>query len=436
MAQERGAWTGTVGFVLASMGSAVGLGNIWRFSYITGEHGGAAFILVYIGCMLAVGLPIMLAEFLIGRRTQRNVVGAFRTLRPHSFWELTGWLGVVAGFVILSYYAVVGGWVLHYLYLSLADNFQGRSAEQISALFTALSSSPLTQVFWHAVFMAMTIAIVARGVSGGLEWGNKIMMPLLFLLLCVLLVYALQTDGARQGLAFLLRPRWHQISAEGVLEALGQAFFSLSVGMGVMITYGSYLSRDTNLVRAGLYIAVSDTAVALLAGFVIFPLVFTFQLEPASGPGLIFRTLPITFSLLPAGQLIAALFFLLLTFAALSSAISLLEVVVAYCIDEKGWSRAWASWGLGGAIFLCGIPSALGEWFLGVMDTLATNYLLPLGGLLIALFTGWALSTKERHGEFMSGEIRQVFYTGWVLLLRFITPVAVALILLRSFVLF
>lgn len=436
MAQERGSWSGTLGFVLAAMGSAVGLGNIWRFSYITGQYGGAAFVLVYLGCVLAVGIPIMLAELVIGRRTQRNPVGAFRTLRPRSPWIATGWLGVVSSFVILSYYSVVGGWVLHYIVLSLTDSFAGRSPEHIGGLFAALADSPFRQIFWHALFMLITTAIVARGVYGGLEWGNKIMMPLLFLLLCFLLVNSLRTEGAREGLDFLLRPRWQDLSAKGALVALGQAFFSLSVGMGTMITYGSYLSRKTNLVRSTVYVAASDTGIAILAGFVIFPLVFTFQLEPGSGPGLIFRTLPIAFGLLPTGQVVAVLFFLLLTFAALSSSISLLEVVAAYFIDEKGWSRTQASWGLGGIIFLCGIPSAMGEKFLGLMDALATNYLLPLGGLLIALFTGWVLSSRERREELMSGEIRPIVYLGWIFLLRFITPVAVAIILLRPLGLF
>ncbi len=439
MAQERGSWSGELGFVLAAMGSAVGLGNIWRFSYITGQYGGAAFVLVYVGCVLAVGIPIMLAEFLIGRRTQRNPIGAFRNLRPRSPWIATGWLGVVGSFVLLSFYAVVGGWVLHYIVLSLTDSFAGKSAENIGGLFAALVSSSAMQIFWHGVFMLITIAVVARGVQGGIEKGNKIMMPLLFLLLCFLLVNSLRTEGVWQGIDFLLRPRWQDLSAEGILAALGQAFFSLGVGMGTMITYGSYLSRETNrktnLVRSVLYLAASDTGIAILAGFVIFPLVFTFQLEPGSGPGLIFQTLPIAFGLLPLGQIVAILFFLLLTFAALSSSISLLEVVAAYFIDEQGWSRARASWGLGGLIFLCGIPSAVSENFLGLMDA-STNYLLPLGGLLVALFTGWVLSSRERREEFMSGETRQISYLVWIFLIRFISPVAVAIMLLGPLGLF
>ena len=432
MGQGRENWSGTLGFVLAAMGSAVGLGNVWRFSYITGEYGGAAFILVYLGCVVAVGIPIMIAELLIGRSTQRNVVGAFATLRPRSPWIMTGWLGVLTGFVLLSYYSVVGGWVLHYISLSIADSFAGQSTEATKQLFATLSASPALQVFWHAVFMAVTIWFVARGVSRGIEWGNKIMMPALFFMLCFLLVYALTTDGAAEGIAFLMTPHWDKISAKAVLEALGQAFFSLSIGMGTLVTYGSYLNRDTQLPRAVLFVAVSDTAIAILAGFVIFPLVFTFQLEPNAGPALIFETLPAAFGQLPFGQWIALLFFLLLTFAALSSAMPLLEVVVAYFIDEKGWSRMRASWVFGGVIFAVGIPSALDGGFFGFMDMLTTNYLLPVGGLLIALFAGWSMTHTERQAEVPTSDLSSGLYLAWVFLLRFVAPAAVAVILLRS----
>jgi len=432
----RGNWSSAIGFILAALGSAVGLGNVWRFPYITGQYGGAAFILLYIGCVLAVGIPILLAELLIGRRTQRNPVGAFRILRPRSPWVVTGWLGVVSGFVILSYYAVVGGWVLHYLYLSLINSFSGKSPEQITALFANLNGQPWLQVFWLLMMMLLTILVVSRGVSRGIEAGNKIMMPLLFLLLLGLLVYALQTDGASAGLEFLLRPQWHKIGPAAVLEALGQALFSLSLGMGTMVTYGSYLSRQTHLVRSAFFVGLGDTLVAILAGFVLFPLVFSFGLEPSAGPGLIFRTLPIAFAQLPGSYLVALAFFVLLSFAALTSAISLLEVVCAYFVDEQGWARKNASWILGTMIFVLGIPSALGEQFLGFMDGLATNYLLPLGALLIAVFTGWVLTRDELRNAFSAGEISPFRFMGWWLLIRFISPVAVILIFLHQLGLF
>ncbi len=436
MAQSRDNWSGTLGFVLAAMGSAVGLGNVWRFSYITGEYGGAAFILVYLGCVVAVGVPIMLAELLIGRRTQRNVVGAFATLRPGTPWSVAGWVGVTVCAAILSYYSVVGGWVLHYISLSLVDSFSGQSTTAIGQLFQSLSDNQALQVFWHAVFMGTTIWFVSRGVSRGIERANKIMMPALFLMLCFLLVYALTTEGAAEGIAFLLTPHWDKIGPKAVLEALGQAFFSLSVGMGTLITYGSYLRRDARLPRSALFVTASDTGIALLAGFVIFPLVFTFQLAPNGGPALIFETLPTAFGQLPFGQFLAVLFFLLLTFAALSSAMPLLEVVVAYFVDEKGWTRMRASGIMGSVIFALGVPSALNGGFFGLMDMLATNYLLPLGGLFVAIFAGWLLTHQERQAEVPASALSPSLYLVWVFLLRFVAPIAVTIILLQSVGLF
>jgi NSS family neurotransmitter:Na+ symporter len=433
---SRGHWSGAVGFILASVGSAVGLGNVWRYPYITGEYGGAAFIVVYIGCVLAIGIPLMLAEFLIGRRTQRNPVGAFKTLRPGQLWFFTGWLGVVSSFVILSYYAVVGGWVLHYVYLAGINSFSGKFPKQIMTLFAGLDANPWLQTFWLMIFMFFTVFIVSRGVSRGIEIGNKIMMPLLFVLLLVLLLYAVQTRGAAAGLEFLLRPQWQKLGRAAVLEALGQALFSLSLGMGAMITYGSYLSRQSNLVGCTFFVAIGDTLVAILAGFVVFPLVFSFGLKPSAGPGLIFQTLPIAFAQLPAGYWVALAFFVLLGFAALTSSISLLEVACAYFVDEQGWARKKASWTLGSVIFLLGIPSAASGAFLGFMDGLATNYLLPIGAMLIALFTGWVLTHDERKEEFNSGEDSEARFAGWSFLIRFVSPVALFLIFLHQLRLF
>jgi NSS family neurotransmitter:Na+ symporter len=432
-AAARGQWSTGLGFVLAAAGSAIGLGNLWKFPYITGRNGGGAFILIYLGCVLLIGVPILVAELLIGRKTQRNPVGAFTLLRPGTGWPAVGWLGVASGFVILSYYGVVAGWVLDYVVLSLGDSFSGRSAEEIHGLFSGLAGSVPRQVFWQALFMGMTIAIVAAGVHGGLERGNEIMMPLLALFLFALALFAATTEGAAAGYAFVLRPRWDQVSAQSFLDALGQAFFSLSLGMGAMMTYGSYLGRETNLFRSAWWVALSDTGIALLAGLMIFPLVFSFPgLEPAAGPGLLFRTLPVAFSRLPVAWLLATLFFLLLTFAALSSAISLLEVVVAYFVDERGWSRRVAAPALGAVIFLAGIPSAMGEEVLGFMDSAASNYMLPIGGLLTAVFAGWVLSGHERREELEHHALRLFLFRGWSFLLRYVSPVAVGLVFLQQ----
>jgi NSS family neurotransmitter:Na+ symporter len=430
--ETRGHWSSGLGFVLAAAGSAVGLGNIWKFPYITGRNGGGAFLLIYVGCIVFIGMPILLAEFLIGRKTERNPVGAFRALRPGTPWVLAGWLGVASGFVILSYYGVVAGWVLDYVYLSLGNRFSGLSPGETHELFTGLTASLPRQMWWQGLFMALTITLVAGGVQRGIERGNEVMMPLLVLFLGGLLVYAATTSGAGVGYEFMLRPRWDQVTPQAFLDAMGQAFFSLSLGMGAMVTYGSYLARETNLFRSAWYVAASDTGIALLAGLVIFPLVFTFGLEPAAGPGLLFRTLPVAFAQLPASWLIASLFFLLLTFAALSSAISLLEVVVAYFVDERGWSRPRAAFGLGAVIFLCGIPSAMGESVLAFMDALASNYMLPIGGLATAVFAGWVLTGHERRGEFIERPIWLALFRGWSFLLRYVSPVAVAIVFLQQ----
>ncbi|MDH3446496.1 MAG: sodium-dependent transporter, partial [Deltaproteobacteria bacterium] len=325
--KPRENWSGSLGFILAAIGSAVGLGNVWRFPYVTGEYGGGAFFLIYIFCVFIVGIPVMLAEFLIGRNTQRDAVGAFRTLRPRSAWVFTGWLCVATGFIILSYYAVVGGWVLHYLYLAVTDRFSGVAPQDIAALFSTLAENSGLQIFWHGVFMFLTIAIVAGGINRGIELGNKVMMPALFFLLCGLVIYALQTPGAAAGIGFLFNPRWEQVGPQAVLEALGQALFSMSLGMAAMVTYGSYLSHDTSLPKAALWVAAGDTFVAVLAGLVVFPIVFSFGLKASAGPSLIFQTLPVAFSQFPGGFILAAAFFILLSFAALTSAMSLLEVV-------------------------------------------------------------------------------------------------------------
>ena len=435
-ANTRESWSSSVGFILAAIGSAVGLGNVWRFPYITGEYGGGAFFLIYIFCVLIVGAPVMLAEFLIGRNTQRDAVGAFRTMRPGSPWQLTGWLCVATGFVILSYYAVVGGWVLHYFYLAVTNRFSGAPPEDIAALFSALSASPALQIFWHAVFMVLTIVIVAGGINRGIELGNKVMMPTLFFLLCLLVISALQVPGAAKGIAFLFTPRWQQVGPVAFLEALGQALFSLSLGMAAMVTYGSYLSRGTSLPKAALWIISGDALVATLAGLIVFPIVFSFGLKVSAGPSLVFQTLPIALAQLPGGLILAAAFFLTLAFAALTSAMSLLEVVTAYIIDELKWSRKRASWVFGGIIFLLGIPSAVKPNFLGFMDGLATNYLLPSGALLIALFTGWVLTRRERQQAFDGGNSVSLAFRGWSLVIRFISPLALVMIFLHQLNLF
>jgi len=428
----RGSWTGHVGFVLAAAGSAIGLGNIWMFPYRTGTNGGAAFVLVYLAAVAAIGVPLLLAEVLIGRSTKRNPVGAFRSLRPGSLWPLLGWLGVIAGFVILSYYAVVAGWALEYTWRSAIGGLAAIDAEGVAEFFGRLTSDGPRQVAEQAAFMVLTIVVVSRGVEAGIERASKILMPLLFGLLLVLLGYSLRSEGVGEGLAFMLNPRFDELTWRGVLAALGQAFFSLSLGMGAMITYGSYLEEDERLARPAFFIAGLDTALAILAGLVIFPLVFAFDLEPGAGPGLIFITLPKAFLKMPGSDYLATMFFALVLFAALTSAISLLEVVVSFVVDELAIGRGLASWGAGLLIFALGVPSAVVPGFLDRVDGLASNWMLPGGGLLIALFAGWALSGEEARAAYRGKSGSDAGFNAWRLCVRYLAPAAVGFILLQN----
>lgn len=443
MNRKRELWMTKIGFVFAAAGSAIGLGNLWRFPYIAGTYGGGAFVLVYLLAVIAVGLPIMIAELLIGRGAQLSPVGAFAKLGKNRWWKLVGWLGVVCGFVILSYYCVVGGWIIDYILKSAMDLFHGRSPSEIEDMFGNLLNSPLRQIFYQALFLLLTTCIVSEGISMGIERWNNILIPLLFGIMLLLLINSLFSPGVREGIRFLFYPDFSKITPVAILEATGQAFFSLSLGMGAMITYGSYLDRGTNLTKSAAEVCVMDTVVALMGGMIIFPIIFSYGLAPSAGPGLFFKILPVAFSTLPAGRLIATLFFTLLSFAAITSAISLLEVVVSYFIDERKWKRKKASFVVGFAIFLFGVPSALSSNLLrdvtllkGMdifrsLDFLATNYMLTIGGLLISVFCGWFLSRKEIKELTMNGN-NPILYRVWRFIIRYITPFAVLSVLLQK----
>ncbi|RKX29381.1 MAG: sodium-dependent transporter [Candidatus Zixiibacteriota bacterium] len=437
--KTRGQWAGHLGFILAATGSAIGLGNIWKFPYITGVYGGGAFVIVYLACVLLVGLPLMMAELMIGRRAQCNPVGAFQKLhRKGSLWQLTGWLGVVSGFLILSYYSVVAGWSMAYIFKALSG-FSG-SAEQIVGQFDILQNSAGTSFLWHSFFMLLCIGIVIGGIQKGIERWSRILMPSLFLILLALMFYGLfATDGGTAALSFLFKPDFSKLSAEGVLSALGHAFFTLSLGMGAMITYGSYMKKDRSILKDAITVSFLDTLIALMAGIAIFALVFQYGTEPNAGPGLIFATLPVLFA--ETGPWISVPFFILLSFAALTSGISLLEVVVSYFIDQRNWKRSTATLVLGGAIWFFGMLSAVAVWkvpvnilgenqgFFAFFDVLTTNYMLPLGGLLTCLFIAWRMKDKDRIGEFgSSGKL----YSVLKFVLRFITPIALLMVLLHG----
>jgi NSS family neurotransmitter:Na+ symporter len=421
-----------LGFVLAAAGSAIGLGNIWMFPYRTGTNGGAAFVLVYVIAVVAIGIPLLLSEVLIGRSTKRNPVGAFRVLRGGSMWPALGWLGVAAGFIILSYYGVVAGWALEYTWRCALGGLGAIDSGGVAEFFGRLTSEGPRQVVNQAAVMAATAAIVARGVEAGIERASKILLPLLFALLLVLLGYSLTSEGVGQGLEFLFKPRFDELTWRGVLAALGQAFFSLSLGMGAMITYGSYLGDEERLVWPAFLIAGMDTLLAILAGLVIFPLVFSYGLEPGAGPGLIFITLPKAFLQMPGSGFLATMFFALVLFAAVTSAISLLEVVVSFVVDELGVGRAVASWGAGLLIFGLGVPSAVVPGFLDRVDGLASNWMLPVGGLLIAIFAGWTLKRDEARAAFRGDSGSDAGFDAWRLCVRYLAPTAVAFILLQN----
>ncbi len=442
---QRGFWASRLGFILAASGSAIGLGNIWKFPYITGQNGGGAFVLIYLLCIFVVGLPIMLSEFTLGRKTQLNPVGAFDTLKPKSPWVGIGFMGVLAGFLILSFYGVVGGWTLAYVVKSVTQSALAFDDPQAAgAFFGKFIGNTGEVLFYHALFMSICIGIVIKGVHGGIERACDILMPTLFVILLLLMVRSLTLPGAMEGVKFYLYPDFSKISPTVILTAMGQAFFSLSLGMGAMLTYGSYLSGRENLTSVTVYVVLFDTMIALLVGMVIFPAVFAMGLEPAEGPSLVFNVLPAVFSSMPMGSLFAIIFFALLVIAAVTSGISLLEVVVAYFIDQKGWSRKKAVLTVGSVIFAFGVPSGLsfgvmndvkfmGMTFFDNVDNIASNYLLPLGGMLTAIFVGWVWGTKAAEEEIEKHETKFHWAHAWGILIRYVTPVAVACVFLAHF---
>jgi len=439
---RRERWGSRGGFVLAAVGSAAGLGNIWRFPYVAGEHGGAAFVLVYVVCVLLIGIPIVIAETAVGRSMQRDPVAAFRMLAPAPPWAWIGVLGTATVSLVLAFYGVVAGWTARYLFQALAGGFRQVPGGGFGANFSGFVSDTWQPLLWQALMMAATVAIVAVGVRGGIERCNRVLMPLLGAIVLGLAVFSLTRDGAGAGLRFFLAPDWSALlHAEIYLAAMGQAFFSLGVGACVFVAYGSYLGRRNGLVRSAGAIATGDTLIALLAGLAIFPAVFAFGLDPASGPPLAFVTLPSLFAAMPGGGAAGVLFFLLLAAATLTSMLSMLEVPVAWLTRRTGWSRRRAAIAAGGCIWLCGIPASLGfgPWkavalggrgILGMMDYAASNLALPLGGLLIALFVGWRWGA--RRAMLAAGMTGRRLGRVWLWLLRLVAPAAIVLIFLRA----
>ena len=441
----HGQWSSRWTFIMAATGSAVGLGNIWRFPYITGEYGGGAFVLMYIGCVLLVGIPIMMAEVLLGRRGRQSPINTMETLAEEegltSAWRYLGWMGVVAGFLILSFYSVVAGWTLEYIFQAGTGSFLKATDGEIVEIFNSLLRNPGKLLAMHTLFMVLTVIVVAMGVQRGLEQAVKFLMPALFILLLVMVGYAMSTDGFEQGIYYLFYPDWSKLSGEGFLAALGQAFFSLSLGMGAIMVYGSYLPDDASIANTSVSIALADTLVAILAGLAIFPLVFAYGLETGSGPGLIFVTLPIAFGQMPYGQIFGTGFFVLLLFAAWTSSISLLEPVVAWFVENRGITRARSAAIAGLIAWVLGIGSVLSfnlwqdyrlfdKSYFDIMDYVTSNIMLPLGGLLIAVFTAWLISRKAVIEELGLGE--GILFQMWLFVVRYVAPMGVVIVFLHA----
>jgi len=446
---ERGQWGSKFGFIMAAAGSAVGLGNIWRFPYITGQNGGGAFVLIYIFCVVLVGVPLLFNEMGLGRYAQSSTVGAFKRTGANKFWLIVPFMALSVSFFVLTYYAVIAGWAVGYIFVTLFD---------MNISFTQFAANPTIVLPLFAFFMILTIVIVLGGISGGIEKASKFLMPLLFVLLLAVALRSITLPGAMAGIKFYLYPDFTKVTGATFLTALGQAFFSMSIGWGIMITYGSYLPKGTNLISSGLWVGLMDTMVALLAGFMIFPAVFAFGKEPAQGPTLVFQILPDIFRSIPAGgNIVGALFFLLLTVAALTSSISILEVPAAYFMDEKKWSRKKAAWIVGIVAFVVGIPSALASidgnffnevsltvfgvtkvGFMDILDFIFGSFFIVIVTLMTTIYVGWILDIKTVVSHIGDGsDLFNKPFLGimpariFTFFLRFVIPIVILLVLLN-----
>ncbi|MFM8330211.1 MAG: sodium-dependent transporter [Candidatus Methylumidiphilus sp.] len=438
-------WSSRLAFILAASGSAIGLGNIWKFPYLAGENGGGAFVLVYLLCAAGIGIPIMIAETLLGRRGRRSPINTMLSLAqeakasPH--WRWVGGVGVAAGFLVLSYYSVIAGWAMSYIFKINSALFEHIDAAGATRLFEAFKSSPEYLAIWHTLFMAATVFVVRKGVSSGLERLSGFMMPALLAMLLLLDVYAMTSGGFGQGFAFLFNPDFSKLTGSGVLVALGQAFFSLGLGMGSIMVYGAYLPAGVSIGRSSAFVVAADTVVALLAGLAIFPLVFANGLTPAMGPGLIFETLPIAFGQMPLGWLVGMVFFVLVFFAAITSAVALLEPAVAYLSENRHMDREKACFASGLTCWVLGLGTAFsfniwadvklfGKTIFELIDLLTAQIMMPVGGVLIAVFAGWVMAREHSEAELSLQDPRH--YDIWRILVRYVAPLGVGLVFLDA----
>ncbi|MBQ8265907.1 MAG: sodium-dependent transporter [Bacteroides sp.] len=445
---DRASFGSKIGAILAAAGSAVGLGNIWRFPYEAGNHGGAAFILLYLACVFIMGMPIMIAEFTVGRRAKASTGRAFGLLANNSKWNVIGMLGVLAGLLILGYYSVVAGWTLEYILSSVTNGFADKKPEDFVAAFQSFSQDPIRPVVWLLAFLLFTHYIVVKGVKDGIEKSSKILMPVLFILIVVLAICSMALPNANKGLEFLLKPDFSKVNADVFLGAMGQAFFSLSLGMGCLSTYASYFGSDTRLGKTALSVGVIDTFVAILAGLIIFPAAFSVGIQPDAGPSLIFITLPNVFQQAFGGipflaMIFSLLFYVLLALAALTSTISLHEVVTAYLNERFKISRNRAAMLVTGFCVVTGILSSLslGAWdakffslgFFDLLDFVTAKLMLPLGGLLVCLFVGWYLKRSVSYEELTNYGLQKApYFPIYMFILRYFAPIAIILIFVNE----
>ncbi|MEB2786738.1 sodium-dependent transporter [Algoriphagus persicinus] len=443
--EERGQWGSSLGFIMAAAGSAVGLGNIWRFPYLVGENGGGAFVFVYIVCVLLIALPLLFNEIALGRKSGKSPIGAIRETGGNGFWQLTGVLCVIVCFFVFSYYSVIAGWTVGYIFTEIID---------IPIDFAVFVKTPMYVIPLTFVFILMTIIIVLGGVSGGIEKASKFLMPVLFIIIIFIAGRSVTLEGASAGIEYYLKPDFSKINGAVVLQALGQAFFSMSVGWGLMITFGSYLPKKANIIQSSGWIAGMDTSVALLGGLMVFPALFALLpgKDPAAGPALVFDVLPKVFDAMPGGNIVGGLFFILLMVAALTSTISMLEVPVAFLIDDKKWGRKRATWTVGIAAMALSVPSALSqipgtffanlhinffgnrlEGFFGIMDFVFGTFAVIVICLMLALYTGWASKISDYADELSSGApgFKGPFKAGWMFFIKWVCPVVIILLILN-----
>lgn len=445
MNNNRENFSGKFGIIAAAAGSAIGLGNIWRFPYMVGENGGGIFLLFYLFFIFGIGIPVMLSELSIGRSSGSNVIGSFKKLAPGSFWWLIGLMGVIAAFIILAFYSTVAGWTLEYISQSIQGSFFGKDSEQLSANFVNFTSDSFWPVFWQIIFMLLTAGIVMVGVQKGIEKFTKILMPLLLVMIIFICIRSLSLEGSSEGLKFLFMPNFDKISIKAILMALGQAAFSLSIGMGALITYGSYTRKDTSLLSTSIYVASADTLVAVLSGVMIFPALFALGESTASGPSLLFITLPKIFQSMVGGYICSIVFFILVAIAALTSTISLLEVVVAFIKEEFNITRLKACIIATLSITCVGVFCTLSfgplrdfkifdKTFFDLMDYISANILLTFGALFIIIFTGWKFGKQNFVAELnSSGKLSPLITNVIFFIIKYVAPIAIGIVAINAF---